>query len=244
MRFYEFTTEEVDRRGFLKGLAGAAALATVPGLAKAGEYVSYDNLIKDKDQLENVWGPRLVELQSRCEQMLAKLIRAAGPQWAKAVQGATINVESNKSYAQSTPSAREIYIDLTVFWDANDDTLAFVIGHELGHIALGHSDSYDNIQPTASGSAQANAAKQYRQQELDADSFAVKLARLLGYNKAEVFKFMHKQKEEYAYFELLSSQPNSTHPTMQKRIEKAKMNGFQLSKGGIQQLNVLATHLA
>jgi hypothetical protein len=242
MRINEILTEAIDRRGFLKGLGGAAAVAAMPNLAKAGDYQPLEKLTKDPEALVNVWAPRLDELTARANKMLARLARAAGPQWAKSIEGTDIGVVSNEDYAQSSPEDRQIRIDLTVFWDADDATLAFVIAHELGHIALGHFGGYDK--EAASPEERRKHAAGYRQQELDADSFAVRLAKVLGYNKAEVFKFMHKQKEQYAYLELLTKNPNSTHPTFQQRIQKAKQDGFQLSKGGIQQLNALATHLA
>ena len=36
----------------------------------------------------------------------------------------------------------------------------------------------------------------------------------------------------------------ATHPSHKQRIERAKLKGFQLSKGGIEQINTLKTHLA
>jgi hypothetical protein len=83
-----------------------------------------------------------------------------------------------------------------------------------------------------------------RKEEIDADDFAVRLCKALGYNKAGLFKFMHSKKENYAYYNLLASQPNSTHPSYDQRIKRAKKQGFQLSKGGVQQMNTLMTHLA
>jgi hypothetical protein len=52
MRASEFIDEDISRRDLLKGVAGAAALGAT-GLAKAGEYQPYDDLIKDKEKNEN-----------------------------------------------------------------------------------------------------------------------------------------------------------------------------------------------
>ncbi len=222
----------MSRRGFLRGLGATALAATAPGLAKAGEYISLDDLQKDPDTLVNVWAPRIEQLQTRCDAMLAKLIRASGS-WAKRLQNVKIGVHSNEQYIQADIENREISIDLTVFWDAPDEILAFAIGHELGHIALGHTTAYKQQSPATS-----------RQQELDADDFGVMLAKSLGYNKASIFKFMHKKQGEYELYNLMSKQPNSTHPTFQQRMNRAQQKGYQLSRGGIQQMNTLMSHLA
>ena len=229
MRASEFIDEDISRRDLLKGVAGAAALGAT-GLAKAGEYQPYDELIKDKEALVNVWGPRQEQLQQRANAILNKLARTAGPAWAKQLAGTQLTVHTNEQYLQANAGNKSISMDITVFWDAPDDVLAFAIAHELGHIALGH---VDDVTP-----------EQSRKEEIDADDFAIKLCKALGYNKAGLFKFMHSKKENYAYYNLLGMQPNSSHPSYDQRINRAKKQGFQLSKGGVQQMNTLLTHLA
>ena len=232
-RLQPAVAEDLTRRSVLKGLAGAAGAAALGAAtsAKAGEYQDYATLTKDKQKLETVWVPRMQQLQQRCNSMVAKLIRTAGSSWAESLKGTTVTVNSNQQYIQAEPEQRSISVDLTVFWDAPDDTLAFAIGHELGHIALKHIDD-------------APSPEQSRKDEMDADDFAVRLCKALGYNKANMFKFIHAKKGEYEFFNQLASQPNSTHPNYNQRMDKAKQQGFQLSKGGIQQMNTLMTHLA
>jgi len=233
MRARDFITE-IGRRDILKGLAGAAGAAALGSLAsnaQAGEYIDHETLRKDPQTLVKVWAPRMQALEQRCNATLTKLIRLAGPSWARQLAGTAIEVKSNRQYIQSDPENRYISIDLTVFWDAPPDVLAFAIAHELGHIALGHVE--DNPAPEKS-----------RQEEMDADDFAVRLCKALGYNKANVFKFMHTKKGELEYMKQLASQPNSTHPTYDQRMDRAKQQGFQLSKGGVEQMNALMTHLA
>ena len=226
MRASEFITE-IDRRGFLRGAGVAAAVAAVPNLAKAGEYQDFETVKKNSD----TWIPRAKELQQRSNEMLNKLIRAAGQAWTGQLKGSRVTVQSNDQYIQSDPEDRNISIDFTVFWDAPDDILAFAIGHELGHIALGHV----GVAPTP---------VQSRKDELDADEFGVRICKVLGYNKAGLFKFLNTKKEDQLWMNLQTSSPNSTHPSLDQRAKKAKEQGFKLSKGGIQQINTLATHLA
>lgn len=195
----------------------------------AKKFQSLDTLQKDPDALVNTWWPRMQQLQARCNSMLASLVKAAGPQYARQLAGTTITVKSTEQYVQANSEDRTIIIDITVFWDAPDATLAVAIGHELGHIALGHVGI-----PTP---------QQSRKDEFSADDFGIRIAKQLGYNTAELFKFMHS-KEEYDWTNLISSQPNSTHPNYQQRIDRAKKAGFKLSKGGQQQIDALQQHLA
>lgn len=226
MRAQEFVSEAISRRGFLQGAAAAAATAAVPGLARAGEYQDLETLKKDPD----TWMARLGQLQQRCNGLLGKLVRAAGPEWAQRLQGTRINVRSLDQWIQGNAGNRTVTVDVSVFWDAPDDALAFAIAHELGHIALDHTD-------------QPNPALA-RQEEMDADDFAVRLCRALGYNKAGLFKFLHKKQSDYDFYNNITKLPNSSHPSYDQRINRAGQKGFELSKGGIQQMNTLQTHLA
>lgn len=224
MRAHEFVSEAITRRGFLQGAAAAAAMGAIG--AQAGEYQDLETIKKQPD----VWIPRIDQLQQRSNGMLGKLMRAAGPEWAQRLQGTRIFVRSNDQWMQGNATNRSISIDITVFWDAPDDVLAFAIAHELGHIALAHND-------------QPNPAMA-RQEEMDADDFAIRLCRALGYTKAGLFKFLHKKQADYDYVNSIASQPDSNHPTYDQRINNAGQKGFQLSRGGIQQMNTLQTHLA
>jgi predicted Zn-dependent protease len=232
MRARDFVTE-IGRRDILKGLAGAAgaaALGSVTSGAQAGEFVNYDKLIKDPE-LETVRVPRMQKLQQRCNSMLARLMRTAGSAWAQQLAGTSIRVESNDQHIQADPEGRSISIDLTVFWDAPEDVLAFAIGHELGHVALGHVGV-------------PNSPEESRRDESNADQFGVRLCKALGYNKAGVFKFLYGKQGEIEKLNRQTSQPNSTHPSVTQRMDRARQQGFQLSRGGVQQMHTLMTHLA
>jgi predicted Zn-dependent protease len=205
-------------------------------LLSEGEYVDLTKLNsflpkKDRDrQLVMSWGPKLTQLQARCNKMLPRLVAAAGTSWANKLKGTVVTVRSLGAYVNAEPESRVINIDVTVFWDAPDATLAFAIGHELGHIALGHGEITD----LAKG----------RQEEFDADDFGVTIAQALGYDRAEVFRFMHSKKGEYEQNNKWAGEPDSTHPTYTDREQRQQNKGFQLSKGGIEQIDALLTHLA
>jgi hypothetical protein len=196
-----------------------------------GDYVDISNNkdIKNRD----LWHKRWDDLQSRIDYFVPKLIAAAGPQYAKALQGTKVSVNMTSSYAGSDASDRIAILDITVFWDAPDDALVFSIAHELGHIALAHVGDYTKQTP------QLN-----RQQEFDADDFAVSLAQKLGFNQARVFAFFHSKKQDYDAAVRKAQSATSTHPSYTSRIQRAVTQGFKLSKGGLEQMNVIQQHLA
>lgn len=229
----ETLSEDMSRRDFLKGAAGVAASTIIPQVAQAGQYQSFDKITANKEEFNRIWVPRFIELQDRAEATFKRLAQAVKPRnFAAKLNGIQIKITSNENHITASPENRTINIDLTVFWDAPEATLAFVIAHEIGHFILDHQE-YDQITP-----------EQSRREELDADRFAVNLCKSLGYNKAQVFKFIHQQEEEYRYYNTLSKSLNNAHPSFDERIQDARRKGFQLSRGGIQQLNTLAQHLA
>lgn len=233
---------EADRRDVLKTMAAGAAAAAVPGLAKAGTFSDVLSMATtDPQQFEKVWVPRYQELTQRCQDMLRKLVAAAGPNWAQRLRGSTVRVVSNQVYAGADSDSKMVSIDLSVFWDAPDSVLAFAIAHELGHIAFGHTGADTSSNDYAK---RVQAAKISQQQELDADTFAIQLCKVLGYNRSELFKFISKNEQEYQLFKLMLQSPTDTHPTYKERVERARKNGFELSRGGIQQMQALQQHLA
>ena len=208
-----------------------APTTTAMPTAPTKKFQSLDILQRDPAAMVTTWAPRIAQLQTRSNSMMAKLIAAAGAAWAKKLAGTTINVQYTDQYAAANAQDRTIDIDITVFWDAPDATLAVVIGHELGHIALGHFGP-------------APVAAQSRKDEFSADDFGIRLAKQLGYNTAEVFRFMH-DKEEYDLNVLMGKINNNTsHPSFDQRIDRAKKSGFKLSRGGLQQIDALQQHLA
>jgi hypothetical protein len=233
---------EADRRDVLKTMAAGAAAAAVPGMSKAGTFVDIPAMATtDPQQVEKVWVPRFQELTVRCQNMLQRLVAAAGPRWAQSLRGSTVRVVSNQNYAQANSETKLVTIDLSVFWDAPDSVLAFAIAHELGHIALAHKEvDIDN----ADYAKRVQAAKISQQQELDADAFAIQVCKILGYNRSELFRFISRNEQEYQLFRQMMQSPTDTHPTYRERIERARKNGFELSRGGIQQMQALQQHLA
>lgn len=94
----------------------------------------------------------------------------------------------------------------------NEAHLAFVLGHEFGHVLLGHLEDHWTRQ-------QADALKvvHERQHELDSDLFGTKLALKAGYSKYASLGAMRSfvdQGQERSSFEGLSSD----HPSWKERL--------------------------
>ena len=172
----------------------------------------------------NQMTPRIPQLQQRCNTMLARLIKAS--QVARELAGVRVYVSISDGFAQSSPKTREINLDVTAFWNAPDDVLAFVIGHELGHIALHHPDELH----------QEPALNQ--QEELDADAYGIRLAIKLGYSKTKALSFCDVPKS--------SPTDSFSHPSYDRRIQSSQQQfpQFELSKAGQDQLSDLKAALA
>ena len=205
-------------------------------IIQEGQFVDLRNqnlhlsVTKRADVILKNWGPKITALQQRVDLLLPKLIAAAGPKYAAQLQGVKIDVGFEAGYAGAYSQSRKVVLDITVFWDAPDDTLIWATAHELGHIVLGHL-AIDQP-PTKS-----------RQEEFDADDFATAVAKSMGYNRARVFAFFHSKKEEYEAVVRRTQQSDSTHPSYIDRIQRARDQNFYLSKGGIEQLNSLLQDL-
>ena len=207
-----------------------------------GERLSTDQVIKARNY-KTVWVPRIKALEPRCHAIVDRIIKTGRYRGKRPV----ILVGVEDTIAAVNPmiglvelgSLPRMRIDVTVFWDAPDETLTFVIAHELGHVHLGHDPTKDET------------PQQSRQQELAADAFAAEIMKLFGYSQASVFRFMHSKEQKYREQERWNARPDSTHPTYDQRIQQGREMGIKLtradtddlkdyvSSGGMQQLQHL-----
>jgi beta-barrel assembly-enhancing protease len=137
-----------------------------------------------------------------------------------------------------------IYVHSGLMEKATDDELACVIAHEIGHVAAKHSVKkmqavlgYDILTGILLGATGQKTVADLinifvfnpvtlaysRQDELFADKLAIRYAKRAGFNPYGMVTFFGKLKKEQQErgpglrIEILSS-----HPDMDKRIEKAK----------------------
>jgi hypothetical protein len=186
------------------------------------------DLQKDKNK-QPIWTPdwqqKKTALEARCLTMFNRLVKVADPKFAQRLSQVKIEVDVSP-FGPAYAFTNLISIDITAFWDAPDDALAFVIAHEMGHIVGNHHHS------------KSISAKK---QELAADRYGISLAQKLGYNKAVVFKFVYSKED---YKRANTPHPQADHPTIDQRSKEAKKIGFQLSKAGQDQLTDLQQALA
>jgi len=231
MKIHEVITEDLSRRGFLRGLGAAVA-----GGANAGQYQSSKEL--SPEQIQQIWKPRMVELEARCYQILKSFVQAQ-PEYKQVIEKIKINTTLGDSVfhqgnaANSRTSSRvvngkpvgipagQIGLETTVFWDAPNDTLAFILGHECGHIIMNHGFS---------------PASKARDNEQEADMIGASLAKKIGYNRADFFKFLFNAKAE----QLRNGSPNDPHlePTDRVKMLKQKAD-FELSKNSVEYIDSL-----
>lgn len=210
-------------------------------LLSEGEYIDLKAMnpilpqkVRDQEIVRH-WSDRFIKLEARSKRMLARMIAAADPKYASVLKGTTIHIGQNSDRISSDTTDKIVDIDITVFWDAPDDVLAFWIGHELGHIALHYKismDQWDKDDP-----------KVQQQREFDADDFGVMLAQKIGYSKASALSFIYHKKSALDQANQ-ADQTKSSHPIPNQRMDRARANGFYLSKSGIDQMNTMLTHLA
>jgi len=237
-------TPSMSRRRFLCGAQGfalsAAALAAMPQLALADAYAQeraigtqvYNDLRKKNQILDES------PYYSTVRALGSKISRAAAPHWY------TMNfviVKGDKANAFSVPGGW-VYVNETLLRDIeNEAELANVIGHETGHLVLGHvmnrihqaqnlntlftiGSLFVHTQGAASALGIAELGANYgflnfsRQQEYQADHEGVILANRAGHNPWGMVWFF--QKLESLYGNSGFEQYVQDHPATKDRIAR------------------------
>jgi hypothetical protein len=108
------------------------------------------------------------------------------PEDAGAVNGVkiTVPVTGEGAWAAASYDDKIISFDVGCFWDLSDDCIAYVLGHEIGHMvwAFGPKKNW----PKTRG--QKVTPAQRRQEEMDADVYGCRLAMQLGYDRRKAFE--------------------------------------------------------
>lgn len=234
----------ISRRCFLCGAQGlalsAAALAAMPGLALADgtsqERAIGNQVYNDLRQKNQILDES--PYYSVVREVGARISRAAAPHWY------TMNfviVKGQKANAFSVPGGW-VYVNETLLRNSeNEAELASVLGHETGHIVLGHvmnrirqaqnlnilfaigslfvrSQGAANLFNVAELGANYGFLNFSRQQEYQADHEGVILANRAGYNPWGMIWFF--QKLESLYGNSGFEQYVQDHPATKDRIAR------------------------
>jgi fructose-specific component phosphotransferase system IIB-like protein len=191
MRFKEFFIEQDPAYD-----DGADQLGKNPYMQKVNAYTAN---ITDPDTRKYIhklepmsaqelaqWKTRAAKLLARCNAIYANLKGVMPPEDTSAVTGVKIIVplEGNGNWASASFDDKIISFDVGCFWDLSDDCLAYVMGHEMGHMvwAFGPKKNW----PKLRGQKNVTPA-QRRQEEMDADVYGCRLAMQLGYDRRKAF---------------------------------------------------------
>jgi hypothetical protein len=132
------------------------------------------------------WKGRAAKLLARCQAIYAKLKTVMLPEDAGAANGVkiTVPITGEGAWAAADFNDKTISFDVGCFWDLSDDCIAYVLGHEMGHIvwAFGPKKNW----PKTRG--QKVTPAQRRQEEMDADVYGCRLAMQLGYDRRKAFE--------------------------------------------------------
>jgi len=132
------------------------------------------------------WKGRSAKLLARCQAIFSRLKTVMPPEDASAVSGVKITVPltGNLDWASASFDDKLIEFDVGCFWDLSDDCIAYVLGHEMGHMLWAFGPK--KMWPKVKGQKQSPA--QRRQDEYDADVYGCRLAMQLGYNRQKAFE--------------------------------------------------------
>ena len=144
------------------------------------------------------WTQRQRALQARAGRIYQRMVAAMEAQDQPSVKGYKLVVPIRVALYQIAYNSyddKEIALDLGTFWDMSDDSIAYVIGHELGHSVWYGRKRYKPHDDWAT------PAKKLRkvQEELDCDTYGAQLAYKLGYDPRHALQEFDAEGRSWRY---------------------------------------------
>lgn len=201
--------DEVTRRGVLGAAVGALGASS----AKAGPYVSRQDMTIEQ---EKFYSEEIPKLKWRAIQVLGNLRVALG----KIDQNALKKIEDIKlivTYYSGLAAAvtsrvdsgiKEFWLDVTVYWDLPDDTIACTLGHEIAHFVLNHDPEIND-----------------KKHEHEADVWGARLAQRAGYSVEQALRGIYEAGSQFG-------RGSGAHPSYAERLMHLRRQGFPLAMGG------------
>ena len=234
MRAHEFIPEiDQSRRNVLKGL-GAAGLAAAGVSAQAGpggqhlpEPPTYAGGADVKfhqqawarlpPNIKQQWQTRRADLIKRVQAIYARLLQQVPPQDRPQLQGVRLDVPVDRAVyanAQANLGKKLLELDLGTFWDLSDNTLAYTIGHEIGHFVVGDTLSHYGKFADMPRDQYMQVLAKMRQGEIDADAYGARLAYAAGFDHRDAFRQFREEARRQKESEY------DTHPSLQRRQQE------------------------
>ena len=234
MRACEFISE-ITRRDMLKGI-GAAGLAAAGVSAQAGPGGQHlpepptsqggaDKKFHQQawnrlsPQVRQQWQTRQADLTQRTRNVYAKLMQQVPQQDRSRLAGVRLKIPLDRAvYAQATANydTKTLELDLGTFWDLSDSTLAYTIGHEIGHFVVGDTVKQYGRFSDMTADQSRQVLGMMRQGEIDADAYGARIAFRAGYDPRQAFREFtdeaRKEKKKESEYD--------THPTLQRRQQE------------------------
>jgi pyrimidine deaminase RibD-like protein/GNAT superfamily N-acetyltransferase len=167
---------------------------------------------------------------TRANSVRETIARNSDPKYQKAIRNIPIRImngnRSNTAFAQGGT----LNIDAEEWYNAPSEVLTLVMAHEVGHILFGH-----DTRPAS----QVVSIAQDRQEEMDADKFALEIIQKLGIKKILVWTWLHRNSGE-SLEQIKQKQranPNSRWPTHDDRDEQARKYGVEFGKANTDQID-------
>lgn len=230
MRINEVITEDLSRRGFLKG-AGAAGVAAAMPIAANASQEPVKQIQQRCDQIfDTVKKTSSSLLASKLSQdpQLEQKISAYNNiinSFRVVVKPDAIIFGKGPAYVSRETGYRVITLDSEVWDGASTEALAWAIAHEFGH-CIDHNVFHATTNNPS-------------QREQWADNIANSICKAMGITKSNALSVAYKNmrstydKENdpnYSRNTLQRLNDPGNHPTIHQRIQQAKKQGIELSK--------------
>lgn len=135
-----------------------------------------------------LWEARAAKLRVRVQRIYARLQTVMPESDRPALSGVKVEVPLTGDIRWGSAIFKDkiISIDLGCFWDLSDDCIAYVLGHEIGHMVWAFGPQKNWEREKRRGLPRPTPA-QNRKEESDADVYGALLAYQLGYDRRKAF---------------------------------------------------------
>jgi pyrimidine deaminase RibD-like protein len=184
----------------------------------------YESMVEAVDQ------QTVDRFTTRANGVRETIARNADPQYQKAIRNIPIRIMNGNTSNRAFAQGGTLNIDAEEWYNAPDEVLLLVMGHEVGHILFKH-----DTRPAGT----VVPIQQDQQEEYDGDDFALEIAQKLGIKKIPIWTWLHRHKNDLeAAKQRQRANPPGPWPTYDDRSERAlRRRGVTLSQANTDQID-------